>query len=458
MSRNWRYAVLGFLAGAAVVGVLGSGFVTLQWRATEEAREEAEERRWAIEAEREQGREVERLRAALTAERDARRRAETRAAERGVTPALDRGIGFLLRQQSPDGAWRSDTYATFKDGTALTPLVVCALLEGEPEDVSPPEKRTAIRKASESLAKLVKPDGAIDAGEFGFDYPVYTAALTVKALSHPANKDLLKARDAWLKYLLDRQLSERLGWAPADKQYGGWGYCRVVPKKPEPNVIAPTLIESNLSATVFALEALRAADVTDPERYRRAETFLHRCQNEDGGFFFIYDDPVRNKAGSPDPPTGPQTRFHSYGSTTADGVLGMSVTEAARLRRKGELSKQGIVVRANPAPMARGRDWLLTHFRADSHPGVYVEAHERNREAVYYYYAASAAKALRVMKVEEAGGKPWAPELAAELTKRQRADGSWSNPVELVRENEPLVATSHALIALANCNAALGGK
>jgi hypothetical protein len=32
---------------------------------------------------------------------------------------------------------------------------------------------------------------------------------------------------------------------------------------------------------------------------------------------------------------------------------------------------------------------------------------------------------------------------------RQLADGSWANPIELVRENDALVATSQALTALA---------
>ena len=38
-------------------------------------------------------------------------------------------VAFLLKHQSPDGAWRSDVYAAFKDGTALTPLVLAALQE-----------------------------------------------------------------------------------------------------------------------------------------------------------------------------------------------------------------------------------------------------------------------------------------------------------------------------------------
>lgn len=348
--------------------------------------------------------------------------------------SLAAGVAFLVKQQSGDGAWRSDVYATFKDGPALTPLVVCALQEAGEPGASAPGVRTAIRKGCDYLAKRVKADGTIENGESGLDYPVYTAALAVKVLSRPDSKDLLKARDAWLKYLLDRQLTEKLGWKPEDKQYGGWGYCRLVPKKPEPGAFAPPLVESNLSATVFALEALKAAGVTDRAVYDKALVFVRRCQNPDGGFHFIYDDPVRNKAGKSgdDPPT-----FHSYGSTTADGLRCLILA--------GEPDR---------AKIRAATDWLRTHFKPDSHPGKYIAAHEPNRNAVYFYYAASAAKALRAAKVTEAGGQPWAQALASELAKRQKSDGSWANPVELVRENDPIVATACAVTALANCKAA----
>ena len=340
--------------------------------------------------------------------------------------ALGQGVAYLLKQQSPDGAWRSDVYATFKDGTALTPLAVCALQSAGAD-------AKATRKGSEFLAKFVKDDGTIDPGPDGLDYPVYTAALSVIALSHPENKDLAKARDAWLKYLLDRQLTENLGWQPDDKAFGGWGYCRVPPKKPVPNTVAPPLVESNLSATVFALDALKAAGVTDPAVYEKALVFVRRCQNPDGGFHFIYDDPVRNKAGSPDPPGGPFLRFHSYGSTTADGLRALLHCGEPELER-----------------VASARDWLVKNFKPDTHPGEYIKAHERNRDAVYYYYASSAARTLRLAGVKEAGGQDWANALAAELAKRQNADGSWANPVELVRENDPIVATCNAVIALAS--------
>jgi hypothetical protein len=367
--------------------------------------------------------------------------------ERPRQLVLARGVDYLLAEQSEDGAWRSDVYATFKDGTALTPLVVTALQDAHDAHVRNPAVEAAIKKGLVWLAKFAKADGTIEPPADGFDYPAYTSSLAVKALSHASAKDFAKARDAWVKYLKERQLTEKLGWKPEEKQYGGWGYCRAIPKKPEPGTFAPPLIESNLSATLFALDALRAAGVTDAEVYANAAIFVRRCQNfslpvpgpvpgwwrhYDGGFHFIYDDPVRNKAGVAHPNP---VIFYSYGSTTADGLRALALC-------------------AQPDDSVR-RDaagaWLVKNFRADTHPGAYVKTHEPNREAVYYYYAASAARAFREHRLTLPDGRDWAAELSVELARRQAKDGSWANPVEVVRENDPLVATSYAVSALARC-------
>jgi hypothetical protein len=347
------------------------------------------------------------------------------------------GAGYLLKHQSADGAWRSDVYATFKDGTALTPLVLCALQDAE----TFADSKQARRKASDWLARRAKPDGTLNEGPDGLPYPVYTAALSVIALSHPENRHHVKARDAWLKYLLARQLTEQNGWAPADKQYGGWGYFPGIPKKLPPGEAVPgqQLLESNLSATTFALEALHAAGVDDPKVLGPARRFVETCRNDDGGFHFIYDDPVRNKAGQADPGPDGKPRFHSYGSTTADGLRALALCGA----------------KPDDPQASAARGWLVRHFRTDKHPGEYAPGRESGRDAVYYYYARSAAKALRLHAVAEVNGRPWAGQLAEALLARQRADGSWANPIDPQREDDPLVATAYALSALAECRRAL---
>src|SRR5205823_6176544 len=161
---------------------------------------------------------------------------------------------------------------------------------------------------------------------------LYTAAGSVEALSSPGCEKHAKSRDAWLTYLRQRQLTEQLGWDAGDKEYGGWGYSRGLPRKPIPGVISLPLIESNISAPTGALAALRAAGCPpDDPAVRSARSFVFRCQNwplerkaderfDDGGFFFIYDDPVRNKAGAVGTDAAGRQRFASYGSATADGL------------------------------------------------------------------------------------------------------------------------------------------
>lgn len=351
-----------------------------------------------------------------------------------ASEALAQGVAYLIAQQSADGAWRSDVYATFKDGTALTPFAVVALQEALDAGVRTPAVEAAIGKGVAWLAKLSRKDGTIDPGPDGLDYPLYTSTLAIKAYSHPTAHNFLAARDGWVKYLKERQLTEKLGWRPEEKPYGGWGYCRVVPKKPEPNAIAPPLIESNLSATLFALDALKAAGELDAATAKTAATFVLRCQNADSGFHFIYDDPTRNKAGRA---TGAPPTFHSYGSATADGARALAWVVPSD--------------EAGAVRLVLAREWLLLNFRADTHPGTYVPAHEPNREAVYFYYAASVAKAFRDLKLTLPDGRSWADELSRELVARQKPDASWVNAVELVRENDPIVATCNAVSALATC-------
>ncbi|MFL5342418.1 MAG: hypothetical protein ACJ8F7_19920, partial [Gemmataceae bacterium] len=255
----------------------------------------------------------------------------------------------------------------------------------------------------------------------------YTAALTVSALSHRHCPPHREARDAWLKYLKDRQLTEVLGWAPADREYGGWGYCHGLPHKPKAGELIPPLTESNLSATAFALEALAAAKADVKPAMANALAFVKRCQNwhddegqrdpqfDDGGFFFIYDDSVRNKAGIAGKDKFGRTRFFSYQSATADGLNCLRICGPA-------------------APVERlvaAERWL------ESGP---PEGRDIMRQRpVFYYSAASTALATR----------HHAQSMAESLGKLQRPDGSWVNDADAFREHEPLVATSFACLALA---------
>jgi squalene-hopene/tetraprenyl-beta-curcumene cyclase len=356
--------------------------------------------------------------------------------------AVSRAREWLLARRGPDGAWRSDTYSSFRDGASLTPLVLMALHELH----EPGGPGSAVARSAEYLAGLIRPDGTIEAGAQGLSYPVYTAALAVRVLSRPGNGRHRAARDAWLVELRRRQLDEALGWSSADKEYGGWGYCHGLPRKPRPGEFAPPLVESNLSATVFALDALYAAGTpADDPAYRKALRFVTRCQNlpdapaaadprfDGGGFYFIEDDAARNKPGPAGRDAAGRERFRSYGSTTADGYRALRLC--------------GL-----PPDHARPRAalaWLRQHYAGAAHGGDYPPERAGDKGALDFYYAWSLAQSLVDLPADEA--RTWAVALAGGLTARQHEDGSWRNPCKAVREDDPILATALATAALARC-------
>lgn len=352
---------------------------------------------------------------------------------------------YLVARQSADGAWRSNVYGPFKEGDALTAIAVLALIELAGGDAARYEP--SIERATGYLAALTQ-DGAIRPPQHGLAYPVYTAAGAVIALTHSGSEPHLKARDVWLAYLRERQLAEHLGWSPDDAAYGGWGYAADLPRKPGDDLPLGTLAEPNLSATTFALAALRAAGMAaDDPAIRKALRYVSRCQNfpavssnvgpfDDGGFHFMLGDPVRNKAGAVGVDADGRTRFASYGSATADGVRAFALAG---------------VPADDPRAMAAWQ-WMRDHFRADAHPGEYAADRAGARESVYFYYVQALSAALiRSNGLAEPVRREWAEQLTRALVARQRTDGSWRNPSVDVREDDPLVASSLAVAALARC-------
>jgi hypothetical protein len=360
-----------------------------------------------------------------------------------IDAAARRAANYLIAQQSPDGAWRSEVYPPFRAGDTLTPLVLAALVE-RPGALT---REPPIAAGIDYLAGMLAADGRIAPPPDGFAYSVYTSAGAVIVLSR-AGPRYERARDAWLGFLLERQLIESLGWSESDSFYGGWGYAKDPPRKPGPSEPLAPLSVPNLSATVFALSALRAAavDPVAPE-VQKALRFVRSCQNYsddsaqrvsaggDGGFFFMPGDPVRNKAGIVR--TAGVSRFASYGSATVDGLRALAFG-----------------AQAEDAPRtAAAWQWLAENFQVERHPGRYEPAREAARDAVYYYYCHSLAALLADAEAWPASmpidSTRWAATIAAELVTRQRPDGSWVNAAVDVREDDPLVATSFALRALA---------
>ncbi|MCK6547884.1 terpene cyclase/mutase family protein [Myxococcota bacterium] len=354
---------------------------------------------------------------------------------------LVRATEWLLSEQSADGAWRSKRYHALADGRALTPVVLSTLLFAAKTATS----ARAYDRGVDFVASLVAPDGRVDEGEYGLEYPVYTLSASLLVLSVPRNRRYSSRIPPLIAALRARQLGVENGWSPSDPQHGGWGYFRGIPRRPAPGAVIDELLTSNTGSTLFATGALLLAgvDLDDPSM-AAARMFVERCQNfsdpprssaDDGGLFFTPTDEIPNKAGAfDDPATGRRQR--SYGTATADGLRA--------LLRLG-------VPRDHPRVRAAA-DWLLTHWTPDRVPGDYPPDQEIYRDSALGYWAWTSAHALLLLGPEaeaHPNTRDWPERLAAALLARQRPDGSFVNAAADLREDDPIVATALSAAALA---------
>ena len=214
---------------------------------------------------------------------------------------LDPSVGFLLRSQSRDGAWRSPVYGAFRDGRALTPVVLRCLAHVDHPDAAP---------AVDSAARWL-----VENGRHLFEgFPVHSASAVLEAGAHLSSIRVL--REDAIKRLLALQ-----GGPDA-----AWSYSPMPPPTDTTLPLAP-MRQPNLSATAIAIDGLRAAGGQDAA-IARALAFVRSCQNfgtgdpdfDDGGFFQMPLDPARNKAGQAGTGKSGKIRFRSYAAATADGL------------------------------------------------------------------------------------------------------------------------------------------
>ncbi|HYF49419.1 MAG TPA: prenyltransferase/squalene oxidase repeat-containing protein [Planctomycetota bacterium] len=350
-------------------------------------------------------------------------------AETPAENAMKKAAAYLWAQQAEDGSWPSKTYGVLKTGQALTPFVLNALMQ-VPEEIAPAPKEK-VEKALAYVRKNVNADGVLGLSDpLIAEYPNYATALAVVVLARtkPAkDSDDAKLLDKMVAYLKTQQLNGDgdKGWKPSDPAFGAWGYGGVPVKKPDAG-------HADLSVTRYVLEALRAWKQAEHDgAFKDARRFLARLQNlkipkhdhppiGDGGFFFSTVLPDANKAGKDG------DSFKSYGTATADGVLALRACKADSIS------------------LEAAERWLLKHHQSGGVPGVPADGEKRWDQSIRFYYTGASAPALRGTESD----KDWRKPLREFLLKSQREDGSFVNDNLVVKEDDPLIATPLALIAL----------
>jgi hypothetical protein len=321
--------------------------------------------------------------------------------------ALGRAVRWLWSQQSTDGGWHSKTYGLLRSGQSLTPFVLDALLSTQSpfmldQLLSIPQQASNLDRAFEFLKRNTNADGSLGLSDSAApDYPNYATGLAVRVAAR-----LKRDASKWIACLRAQQFTEENGWTRSDPAYGAWGMGGERRRPPEAGHV-------DLAMTRYVLEGLSAAGISAPDpAIAKSLVYLDRCQNPDGGFFFSTVNLDTNKAGDV------SGKYRSYGTTTCDGLLA--------LRAAG--------IAANDPRIARAKEWLKKNHLEERAPGFDIEPARMGwSDGLRFYYAAAITRAM--------------PELPVILPS-QRADGSFANGNNLVKEDDPLLATAFAVRVL----------
>lgn len=319
----------------------------------------------------------------------------------GSDDSLEAAVRYLWSQQADDGGFHSQTYGLLASGQSLTPFVLNALI-AVPESVAPRPRR-GVENAIGFIIDHTSGGGILGLHDPASpDYPNYATALAVRALIRTGHESV--AAPSMVAALRGQQFAEDNGWHETDAPYGGWGMGGPIRRPPQAGHV-------DLSMTRCVLEALAAAGAgrQDPA-FERARVYVSRSQNPDGGFFFSTVNSETNKAGSG------EDGYASYGTATADGVLA--------LRALG-------VVETDDA-LAGAKDWLEARHEPARAPGLDSAPYGGWDEGLRFYYAGTIARAMPHLGVTLPPSEP---------------DGSFSNPSNLVKEDDPLIATAFAVEA-----------
>jgi hypothetical protein len=327
--------------------------------------------------------------------------------------ALARGVAWLHASQAEDGGFRSRTYGLFAEGQSLTPLVVLALQRAP--GPRPADHARRVDAALRYALSRLDAHGALGFAGAAPDYPCYATAMLVSALvaSGPAWASRAAPSVAWLDAL---QLRD--GW---EEHPGHGGFPMGYARRPAP----PDAGHVDLSMTRRATQALRAIGRRpDDPSLRAAAGFARRCRAPDAGFVYTPVHPRLNK-GTLDPATGAS---QGYGSATCDGLLALRAAGAP----------------ADDPDVVAGLRRLHALHRVDRNPGLEGGPMAPFAPAMVHYYRAGAAEVF----ADLGGPAGWRPALIAAILADQHEDGAWRNESPLQKEDDPLVATALAVLAL----------
>lgn len=377
------------------------------------------------------------------------------------------------RQDASTGGWKTE--GAGPKFPAITGLVLTGMLLDPGASGSDP----VIAQGVKYLLSTQKADGGI----YDSNLPSYNTSISVCALTKVKTAESDAAVKRAVEFLRSLQCGEGAAGTSQNHQesgvvvdkdhpfYGGVGYGR----HGRPDL-------SNLG---WMLEALHESGVEgSDEAFKRAVVFLQRTQmlektadgtpvntmeyakgTRQGGF--IYSTSVnKDQVG-----VGQSMPKDMIEESMDDG------TKVSRLRCYGSMTYTGFKsylyadLPRDDARVQAALGWMRDHYTVDENPGM-------GKEGLYYYYVVMSRAlaawgepelAVRVGEPGPAGSTPskagdvvrpvrWADDLIARLSELQQEDGSFKSVSERWMENDPVLITAYALIALRYAERYEGGQ
>lgn len=368
-------------------------------------------------------------------------------------------IQLLAARRQADGWWPHyvvpEDPSQERPSVAVSALVAYALRRAEPQ--LDEAGRSTLRQVRGQLVRALGADGGVQDKAQRRQHRVYATSLALQALLDNAGQPVPEHAAAVTRmrdWLSAQQVQESRGYDPFDRRYGGWSYH---------DSFASSGLRTDVSTARYALQALSSADLpASASTWRRAGFFLDVTQNHgtfsrpnqrlhkaerqlrDGGFSFR---PRGSKAGMEEL-GGALLIGRSYGTATADGLIGLLCVQGIDNRETGNPSP------INDARVSAALGWLAKNYELGKVPGFGGDP-DGWGSGLFHYYQAALSESLHhagVWKLEGPDGTKhlWAEEVIRLLGSRHgRAGGRFTSDSRLMHEDAPAIAPAFAVIALA---------
>jgi hypothetical protein len=326
-----------------------------------------------------------------------------------MSAALDRGIGFLLDHQNPDGSWGSarrtkdlNIYAPVPGShqafrAAVTSLCISSLCEAERYAGKKDERITAaIDRAEVWLfehlphVRRANVDAIYNVWAHGYSLP----ALVYLAERKPDDP----AHLAKVKENVEQQLDLLSRYETVD---GGWGYYDFKVGAKQPTCDSTSFVSG---AILVAMHDLKRIGIEPPERLvKRAVESIQRQRRPD--FAYLYGEQFKFRTGA--------------GINDPGGSLGRSQCCNIALRLWGDEKVTNEIMSAWLDRLFARNGWLsIGRKRPVPHEAWF-------QVAGYFYYFGHYYGALCIEALPEAERAEFQSHMAHTLIGLQETDGSW---------------------------------